>query len=650
MAYALHRPETTPTYELVKQGLSLVETSGVLPLLEGCTSPQASGPAEGPVERPADSAGDEHGDADDVGPAARPRRGRPPTREKLTVSALLTLIYVLSRRNRNFTWAALVGLIFGELDEPSRQLLGMTAPYWSDETRRAQIAGRRSEGLEVAELLSGPERARAKTEFHQLANQMGAQCNALLSCIDTTTMSVNKKHSLADLQASQDSDEDLDARAALRDEVVYRLIRAGLVLGNRLNYGHDDLREGIFRGWDGHLGVDETKVRVSTGMHAGAVAPALQLARQTGHDRLMKHPDVVGVQCIIAVSGSSAYTVPTVCLGATITEPGTDVTGPVLSGIDLIQRIDPDLIPPVRTRGSGKRGARHRYVVGDKAYPQAVNLNAGLIDRNFSFVGLPLTQQRASERLRETGSKSTEGPVLAKNGAVMCPGVSARRLAQEFEYPERGATREQREAHARQEAYLAAFKMGTKWRLPQLLNAEPGRPKVGVPPTKQYKLQVACPASEGRVLCPLVKRADEEERAMVARGIPSVEVADLPRGEHLPTCCPGKSSVVVFDDSGTKKGVKYWQPLMAGSSKHWAIYNPSRGRTESYFSVLKSSTGANFNQGRTEWKHGSMWSLAAAMSVVESNLRFITAFVEKAAPPEEATDSQEESRGVESAA
>lgn len=639
MGYSTHRPDSASTFELVKQGLALVEISGVVPLLEAATS----GSAAEAGGRPADG-------FDAVTSAsATPKLGRPQTRERLTARSLLTLIYVLSRRNRDFTWAALVGLIFGELDDASRASLGMTAPYWSDDSRCAQVVGPRSDGPEVARHLPQAERIRAKKEFKQLANQIGFQCKALMECIDTTTLAANKKHTVAELRASQEADADLDARAALRDEVVYRLIRASLVLGNDLNYGTKDLKQGIFKSWDGHIGIDETKARVTTGMHPGDIAPALQLARQTAHDRHLRHPDVVGLQSIIALSGSAEYTVPAVCLGIGVTEPGTDVTGPVLAGIDLIQRIDPSLIPPVRTKKSDKQGVWHRYVVGDRAYPQATGLNTGLIERNFGLVGLPLDRQRPYERLAETGSTSTEGPVLARCGSVMCPGVNKQRLTRTLKHPGHDATQAQRDAHAEQEAYLTAFKMGQKWRLPELRNIKVGRPKAGEAPEQQYKLQVACPATEGRVLCPLVRRPEQETRDLIERGVPSVEAADLPKGESLPTCC-GKTSVVNFDDSGNKKGVKYWQPLIAESSRHWAIYNPGRSRTEAYFSVLKSPTGGNFTQGRTEWKRGSMWSLTAAMAAVETNLRFITSFVEKSTLPVEAVETREESEAVPPAA
>lgn len=93
--------------------------------------------------------------------------------------------------------------------------------------------------------------------------------------------------------------------------------------------------------------------------------------------------------------------------------------------------------------------------------------------------------------------------------------------------------------------------------------------------------------------------------------------------------------------------MKYWQAELAESTKHWSIYNPSRSRTESYFSQLKSPSGGDFRMGRTEWKRGSLWSVAAAMAVVHTNLRFISAFATgQAMPASEPDDPTETVRSV----
>lgn len=514
MGYSTPHPNgMSDPVDVIRHGLYLVDVSGVLRLLdpEAIATGDPAQALDSPVPIPRTT---------DV---IKARRGRPQSNARLSVRAFLVITFALTCMGRILSWPAMTRLIFLELSDESLRLLGLTEPYWKS-------------------------RLDSTEEFGRVTRHLGDTCTEMLAAMDLTTLAANKKHPLTDLLAAQEADPGWAQRTAVRDEVVHRLLRASLLLGNRIHYGDEVLREGIFKHWQGHLGMDETKAVVSTGMHLGRIAPAVQIARQSGHDRHHRHPDSIGLHGLVAVSGHSRYTVPAVCVGLSITNPGAAVTEPVLSSLDMIESVDPDLVPRPRLKGSGTSGATHRYIVGDRAYPQGIGLNAGLIQRNFSMVGLPSSDQRPYERLAEHGSAATEGPLLSCHGTVMCPGVNKKRLeaSRSWSHPGPDATIAKTTAHANTEAYLAAFAMGTKWRLPQLKNALPGRPKTGSTPRQQWKLQVACPASEGRVLCPLVRPDDATRRDLIARGVPEVEEQDLPKVKCFPSAVrarPASSSL-----------------------------------------------------------------------------------------------------------
>lgn len=565
-----------------------------------------------------------------------PERGRPRRNERLTVETFLVLLHVMFAINAPITWADMARLIVGQLDDTSRRLLGLSDPYWNDPILRRFICGERGDGTSPARALAGAQAIEAENRMRSFVESLRSTTTQLFQRMDTSVMAANVKHTVLELEAAQTADKGFRDRVALRDEVVHRLIIASLELGNQRHYGTHELGEGVFKNFQGHFGIDETKASVATGMHSNHLAPALQMARQSGYDRHLKHPDQVGMHALIAVSGQRTRQVPAVAVGMSFGLPGESPTPHVLKTIDLVQNLRPGLIPEPRRKarvGSERRrttGARFRYIIGDKAYPTATGLLPGLLKRDFVLIGQPGKAQNAFVRLQEVDSRSTEGPMLTKQGAVLCPGASRQYLesVRDIEHPDRPTPAQQRQLDTF-DRQMKAFTMGYKHSKPAL-KASKGRPRNDGGEALQWRMSVSCPAREGRLRCPLIERDPVDEACMSRAGIPRVRDEDLPVGE-LPRCCVSHSgtSTVVFSTSeeNVDAGMRSWQPLTSATREHWDVYDPSRANTEAFFNNLKSENGARWTRGRCPWTVASLWSLAAAMATVRTNLILIDAFV-----------------------
>lgn len=230
------------------------------------------------------------------------------------------------------------------------------------------------------------------------------------------------------------------------------------------------------------------------------------------------------------------------------------------------------------------RRARKRapYFTTDMGY----NTHRGWADLMFRYgyhpIGRYPERWNVVSHLEPTRSDAvTPGPIQA-HGALYCPAaldLATPRLVR----PSRviradGGTSGHDELLSR----LLPMLMGTNSTLRKAA-ANPGRPKKGEQPAEVYKIDLVCPAVNGRVRCPL------KPDSMITAASDAPTLAPTWNADAKRCCANSHVSVTLTD-----RQFELMQPgLPPGSWEHTFLYEAYRALTERVFSLLKSPYMSN---------------------------------------------------------
>ena len=216
---------------------------------------------------------------------------------------------------------------------------------------------------------------------------------------------------------------------------------------------------------------------------------------------------------------------------------------------------------------------------------------------------LPLPGDRNSDQV-------TPGPIMA-SGAIYCP-FAAGLIGDDRGWVKRSADLLKDSGEERDRALAARLPllMGTNSRL-RMAALSPGRPSKSGGDAKVPKLDLICPAVQGRVRCPL-KPESMTVPADQARTIQPTWAA-----ESKKCCSQGHVTVTL-----TPQQFKQYQPAyVPGSWEHTFIYEALRSLNERMFAILKSPHESNVQKMNWGARREPMIMLTIAMMVAISNYK-----------------------------
>lgn len=209
------------------------------------------------------------------------------------------------------------------------------------------------------------------------------------------------------------------------------------------------------------------------------------------------------------------------------------------------------------------------------------------------------------------GPRGEDTGVIQMAGDVYCPIAERMTAAQKsLVIGTEGLDKVKADRHDRILRELHPLLMGRNSRLRQA--GPPGRPRNGAPRDKKYRIELVCPAVQGRVRCPL-----KPDSLVLSDPATTPEVdPDWIAGEK--TACSKSSVVVELPDKAFRQ---FHGTLPASSWEATLLYDSYRSLTERTFSHLKSRHVTPCRS--LEWapKREPYLLLVIAMSFVAMNLQ-----------------------------
>lgn len=151
-----------------------------------------------------------------------------------------------------------------------------------------------------------------------------------------------------------------------------------------------------------------------------------------------------------------------------------------------------------------------------------------------------------------------------------------------------------------------------------------------------------CPASTGRVFCPLActtTSPDPAERAaeiarqeQIARELGRPIIPKPPTEATAPKVCEQGCTSFSLDAHQYKQ----WQVAMLGTKKHEGLGKGGRSVDEAFHGFMTSGVGAQFREDRFLIRNGTAMAIFTAMVVADVNRSLLEAhdLYTKLAPPE----------------
>lgn len=342
--------------------------------------------------------------------------------------------------------------------------------------------------------------------------------------------------------------------------------------------------------------------------HRGAASCGHYYSReqQTGSiaDKLHrggKHAFGVGVTAITRIgAGNQLHTVAPVIVAADIHHPTSGSVEAVRVCLDHMRRNGLDTRAPGATTWP-------RFTV-DMGYSTKLDFPRLMLDEKYTAIfRYPVTTTLSEP------SGNTQGPnprlfgPLQYAGAFYCP--AAERLLRGHSVPKtRDLLADQAwQAHDDKLRSVLPFLMGTNSR--PFRAARRGRPRIGALRAEHYKIELVCPAVQGRVQCPL-KPASLQHSTF---GRPMAE-PDWPAEQRQ--CCT--HSTVTLTLTGRQLQKAQWGPP-PGSWEHTLYLEAARSLTERSFSVLKSPHVTGLTNMKWGPRREPMIKILFALAIAATN-------------------------------
>lgn len=517
--------------------------------------------------------------------------GRNPGRIRYTLKGLLVVSACLLRDGRTPSLRRIQRVLLYGLTDTQRADLGVVAPAVDIAAVQASKRAREREYTRFSEWVSRqlqwfdphfdiPARKITNGEYKELLrDRSDADREAAAAAFDAahTVANLIVAGSIKDKQPAH-FEGDLVA-----DESIYNVSKVDHGDGMR-----DDLKRSavpmaaLYRRQEGVVKVGPNTGATREKMAWGIGVTALQRVGPPGHIN-----DVLPLIVGVAFGPPTSASVPAVaeCLKHA---HANKVTGP----------------PPA---GSA---SRHRtpYFTTDMAY----NSHRGWADLMFDYGYHPIGRYPEGwnlvSHLEPTRSDDiSPGPIQA-HGALYCP------AALELATPR--LTRRAADIavdgnanHDERLSRLLPMLMGTNSRLRKAA-PNPGRPRKDEEQAKVYKIDLVCPAVQGRVRCPL------KPESMLAAAVEAPTLAPTWNADAKRCCAQSQVSVTLTD-----RQFRLMQPgLPPGSWEHTFLYEAYRALNERIFSLLKSPYTSN--QQAMNWgpRRDPMLMLNLSLCIAVTNL------------------------------
>lgn len=414
----------------------------------------------------------------------------------------------------------------------------------------------------------------------------------------------------------------LDARTPQMWEKCALALERGRHVINRIVAG--SIIEQSRMGCVGDLVVDETVIRLAKpGAGLGTRDDKCRGAAYIGnyHQKTRKGVNSDGEEII--ETHDDGFSVGMTVTASTGGLNGLHLVVPVITAIDIHSANGADLeglaqcLRFQELNGLDyRRGGRADWTLltADKGYIPLDGFAELMLSRKISHVSRsPVLWNRilpASNPAGAPADRQLPGPVMVE-GTFFCPAAEPmlrKRLVRETRVllSENG--------FQQQDARLAAVLpliMGTNSR-PRLARPNRGRVALGAPePEKVPKMELVCPAVQGRVRCPLKPASMETAPVQAPLVEPTWAASQY-------TVCE-KSSTTVTLTQMQFKNAQFG--LVPGSWEHALYYEATRALTEQRFSIIKSQHVNGFSDLSWGAKREPMIKLVLALSVAAANYR-----------------------------
>lgn len=326
--------------------------------------------------------------------------------------------------------------------------------------------------------------------------------------------------------------------------------------------------------------------------------------------RVSKAGSAIGVTAVTRVGPPEALNaIPPVFTGIAVDFPSSGTVPPLVKAIQAHQKNGFD------QRKSDR--ARWPYLTTDMGYNVKHGFNSELLSLKYApVVRYPSNWRRVYGSVSSTGAQSS-GPVQI-SGEFYCP--AAQQMAGTGKIVPRTTELLKKvdgfERHDRKMAQLLPLLMGVNSR-PYVTNSSTGRPRKNQAPEKSVRIDLVCPAVQGRVRCPLKPASMHIDDGSGAPTVAPTWNADQYK------CC--QKSQVTHTYTADQWRMAQWG-MVPGSWEHTTYYEAARALTEQRFSIMKSKHLAGFDDLTWAPRREQLLMLIVAVWVAATNLAIQDSF------------------------
>lgn len=379
-------------------------------------------------------------------------------------------------------------------------------------------------------------------------------------------------------------------------------------------------------GYEGDVVIDETifdvaKPREGMGFRPDKKRAAVTIAGyyvrehgvvadgQTRSGKVDKKAYGVGVTTVIRAGAPGKIRRVTPLITAIDIHPPTSAS--VVGVRNALEQHRRNGFDPRPADGSRASNARAPYVAVDMGYVGKNGFAQTLIEHGYTMLtNYPrnwhlVSQTEDPPRMR---GREEPGPIVA-HGDIYCP-ASRPLLAGRMPGRTRDMDSAAIKAHDRRLRQLHPYRMGTNSRL-KACTATPGRPRKDEERQLAYKVEVVCPAAQGRLRCPLKPASELLPTSEVPTAVPDWDVDYR--------CCTRAQTTITL----TERQIKQYQggKYPPGSWEHMHLLEAYRSLNERQFAFLKSPYSTGVQQLNFSARREPMVKLLIAMMAAVSNAR-----------------------------
>lgn len=471
--------------------------------------------------------------------------GGRPANEAITYSleGVLVATFVLLNQTRTPSMAAVMQLLLQEMTPDQRDLVGVTRG--------------------IPEM----ENSEWKREYQRFQKWLTRALSPMDSAFDLRAQRATPSEDAA-ITAARTAKQSRRSRVAHRiaERVINRIIAESVLDPAPAGYRGDVVAD------ESILHVSNQSKRADDGdwTRSGVSIGAYYSHESRKGEKTGKRGHGVGVTAVVRVGPPDAtHTVTPVVTGIAIHKPTSGTPRHLEAALAQHRRNGFDGPP----RG---KNAAYPFCVTDMGYTAKKDYAGILFRRNYALLSrFPEPHNHVHPLLAPNGE---ETGVVQIGGDVYCPCAEKLAIAKAaMVIGTSGLDAQKADRHDRLLQQTHPMLMGRNSRVRQA--GAPGRPKQGQPKEQQYRIDLVCPAVQGRVRCPL------KPESMVQVGEHAVPELNPSWNAEDKLACANSQVTVTLPD----KAFRQFHPSLPASSwEHTFLYESYRSMTERTFAIWKS--------------------------------------------------------------